>query len=764
MSRDTIEVIYYYSPRTSVVVKYVDYSTNQELSPMITIDGYTGKHYETEQLQIPDYTLQATTNNTTGEMTENTIEVIYKYAKNTKLIIKYLEKDDTPNDNTDNTVLADEVEMLGYEGKGYILQQIDIPNYKFVEVVGNTTGEMPREQTEVIYYYAKATKATVQHIDRETGEILKEESKEGKVGDLFQTHSEDFEGYVLVESPEKPNVMMTKEEQIVKYYYAKISEGLVEKHIDDITGEVLYTEEHEGNEGDEYDIKSRQLEGYDVVEEKLPKNSKGKITTELIEVKYYYIRKASVKIQYIEKATGKKLADDVVIEGHQNDVYTSETKEIKGYALIGVPENANGNMSVTKNENGTYNTETVVTYYYVKQSAGVEEKHIDIKTNNVLASEIHKGNVGDNYNISEREFDGYKLVEEKLPANAKGKMTQEKIVVEYYYVKETKVRVEYIDKLTNEKILTEEITGFEGDVYETEEKKFDGYDLVEVPSNGKGNMSAKEIVVKYYYQRKAEVEVKYLEKGTNYQLIETETKSGYVGDDYKAEEKEIPYYKLVENTKNTDGKMTKEKITVVYYYEKLKFNMKIDKWVSNVSMNGLALGAKDFSTKDELYKLEIHRNKVNTADIRATYKIRVSNTGEIEGTVGKITDLIPNGFTFHQEDNKIRWEQANGLLSTDTLKSETIKPGEYKEIEIVLRWNKGEGNFGSKVNTVLMNNLSNAAGFEDINKDDNRSTSEMLFSIITGLDRNDLIIVIAVVQIVLAITIGLLLSYKKKEN
>ena len=39
----------------------------------------------------------------------------------------------------------------------------------------------------------------------------------------------------------------------------------------------------------------------------------------------------------------------------------------------------------------------------------------------------------------------------------------------------------------------------------------------------------------------------------------------------------------------------------------------------------------------------------------------------------------------------------------------------------------------------------------------------MLLSIATGLDRNDRIVIIGIVQIVLAISIGLLVSYKKKQ-
>ena len=501
------------------------------------------------------------------------------------------------------------------------------------------------------------------------------------------------------------------------------------------------------------------------------------MTKELIEVKYYYIKKATVRVEHVDITPGKdgeklaeELAKEEIIEGHENDSYETEAKEIKDYNLVKIPENSKGTMTITKNPDGTYDAEIEVIYYYKKKAGGVIENHIDITTNKKLATEEHKGSIGDEYNIPPREFEGYDLVIEdkegnnRLPENSKGKMTEEKIEVNYYYIKQAKVKVEYIDKQTGEKLDEEEIKGHIGDSYETEEKEFEGYDLVEKPSNSTGEMEEEEIVVKYYYERKAEVEVKYLEKGTEYEIAQGERIEGYVGDKYETEQKEIPYYKFVEKTENYKGTMEKEKITVKYYYEKQIFNLGIDKWVSNVSVNGISQGAQNINNKDEIYKVDIHRSKAETAEIKITYKIRVTNEGEVEGTAGEIVEIIPAGYSYNQEDNSIHWEERNGTLVTDALKDETIKEGEYKEIEIVLRWDKGEENFGEKENFVILSKIDNPAGYEDIDREDNNSTSTMIITIATGLDRNDRIVIIGIVQIVLAISIGLLLSYKKKEK
>ncbi len=771
MGRDTIEVIYYYAKNTKVIVRYLekddteeDTEDNKVLAQPDTIEGYEGKEYETTAKEIPDYTFIECIGNSKGTMTEDTIEIIYYYSQDSMVIIKYLEKDNTPENTADNQVLAKQEIIPGHEGKEYTTNKKDIPNYTFVESTNNVKGTMGKEPIIVIYYYLPNTKATVQHIDRETGTILKQETKEGVVGDIFQTHAEDFEGYVLVQSPEKPNVPMEKEEIILKYYYAHISAGVIEKHIDVITGEILDSKAHTGNEGDPYDIPAKTFAGYDVVEEKLPTNNKGNMTKERIEVKYYYSKKAQVRVEYIDKQTGEKLVPDIILKGHENDPYETEQKQFENYSLEKIPNNWKGNMTITKNEDGSYQTETVVTYYYIKKSGGVIEKHIDITSGKELAKEEHKGNVGDSYHIPAREFSGYELVKEKLPSNSKGTMQEKEIEVIYYYVKLSKVTVEYIDKDTGEKLDQEEIKGYEKDPYETEEKEFDGYTLVEVPKNATGTMTNKDIVVQYYYRKKVNVEVQYLEKTSGNILAESETLQGYVGDPYETKAKDITYYNLVEQTENTKGKMTKDKITVIYYYEKQNFNLAVDKWVSKVSLDGITQTAKSLETKDEIYKIDIHRTKTETSQIKVTYKIRITNKGEIEGTVDKLTEIIPLGYHLNPKDNKLTWKENKGILVTEDLKEEPIAPGKYKEIEIVLRWDGGGENIGMKDNIVILSKTSNPAGYQDMSKEDDTSKAQMMIAIASGLDSRDRIVVVGIVEVVIAITIGMLVSYRKKNK
>ena len=77
------------------------------------------------------------------------------------------------------------------------------------------------------------------------------------------------------------------------------------------------------------------------------------------------------------------------------------------------------------------------------------------------------------------------------------------------------------------------------------------------------------ITVTYYYSKKpAKVIVKYIDKATGKEIeVDTEI-DGKIDDKYTTEQKNFENYKFLESTDNTEGEMTEDAITVIYYYEK----------------------------------------------------------------------------------------------------------------------------------------------------------------------------------------------------
>ncbi len=724
MTEDEITVIYYYRKKeTKVIVHYYEENTTKKLSEDVTINGRVDDPYSTVSADdIPiKYELVAEPVNKTGSMTEATIEVIYYYrVKDAVVHVRYLEK------GTD-IVLADPDRIDGKVDEDYQTTPKEIDGYQLVEYTGNEKGKFEVEPLTITYYYLYKTKATVQYIDKITGEILEESTTEGLEGDDFVTESKDFENYILDEEPPEKVVKMTKEEQILKYYYVHISGGVIEKHIDIISNEILANAAYEGNEGDDYDIPSRTFEEYDLVEDKLPTNSKGKMKIEPIEVIYYYIYRTKVTAEYIDKNTGEKLTEDVVQAGHEGDKYETERKNFEDYKLVEVPANADGDM--TKDE-------ITVTYYYVHVSGGVIVNHIDIKTGKQLIDEAkEEGYEGDPYETHEENIPEYDLVKEQYPENAKGKMTIDPTRVTYYYIKITEVNVKFVDKETGEEI--EEptnIPGHEGDDYTTEPKDVPGYDLIEEPENKDGTMTADPIDVIYYYKRPAKVIVNYYDIDTDEKIAREVEIDGHQNDEYTTEEKDIQYYKIEKVPENKDGKMevtvTKDEdgneivndITYVnYYYRKLVFNLKVDKIVKKAIVND-----QEIAINGVLGKVEVYRNSIQTSNVKIIYNIRVTNDSELSGKAN-IVEKIPDGMAMLTEDNP-DWK-IKGL--TATLKTGDIKPGESKDYEVVMTWRNEEANVGTKENMVTIT-TENEAGFNEQFETDNVSKATMIVAVATG--------------------------------
>ena len=144
------------------------------------------------------------------------------------------------------------------------------------------------------------------------------------------------------------------------------------------------------------------------------------------------------------------------------------------------------------------------------------------------------------------------------------------VITNTYKDMPTKVVVKYVDKDTG-KDITDEITidGNVDDEYTSEKKDFEKYDFLESTDNTSGKMDEDTITVTYYYSKKpAKVIVKYIDKATGKEIeVDTEI-DGKIDDKYTTEQKNFENYKFLESTDNTEGEMTEDAITVIYYYEK----------------------------------------------------------------------------------------------------------------------------------------------------------------------------------------------------
>ena len=755
MTENDITVIYYFRKKaTQVIVRHYEEGTTNKLSQDVVIDGRVDDAYTTvPATDVPiKYELSITPANANGNMAETTIEVIYYYrVKDAVVNVRYLEK------GTD-VVLAPEDRLDGKVDDDYAVSVKVIDGYTMVEHSGNEAGKFEVDPITITYYYLYNTRATVQYIDKTTGKILEESTQEGLEGEDFETESKDFANYILVEEPPQKTVKMTKDEIVLKYYYIHISSGVIEKHIDVISGEILANDTHNGNEGDAYNISSRTFNGYDLVEDRLPSNAQGTMKVDPIEVIYYYIYRTKVTAKYIDRATGNSLATDEVQNGHEGDQYTTERKTFDDYKLVAVPANADGAM--TKDD-------ITVTYYYVHTSGGVIINHLDVNTNKQLKDEAKiEGYEGDPYETHEENIPGYTLVQDKYPANANGTMTIDPTRVTYYYVKNTEVNIKYIDKETGEEIAEKtNIPGNEGDNFTTEPKDVPGYDLVEEPEQKDGTMTAEPIELIYYYRRPAKVIAKYFDNETKEEIATEEKQDGHQNDEYTTEAKDIKYYKLLETPSNANGTMTvtvtkdengndivEDTTYVNYYYRKLDFNLSIDKKVASVTVNG-----NETTINGDLAKIEVYRKDFSTAKVEVKYTIKVTNNGELSGKANILED-IPTGMTMSAEKNS-GWDIKETTAIRET---KDLQPGESEEYIVVLDWKNGANNVGMKENTASIISTENEAGYDEKDTADNEDKADVIVAISTG-GQTYIVVAGGILLVLIALGCGVYVGNKQSK-
>ena len=276
-----------------------------------------------------------------------------------------------------------------------------------------------------------------------------------------------------------------------------------------------------------------------------------------------------LKVRYVDINTGEEIEEvvdgeikdsTIIAEGTVDDRYETELKEFNKYITSSkrvyykkyfekypykleeagvdsveeymekeninpsepyIPENAKGTLELEENEDGTYNTEVIVTYYYAAKRK-IVVKYVDQNTGEEIENEeIKQGPEGDVYDITdnEKELEGYTLVE--IPKETEVEFADEDAEVTYYYAKNTDVSVKYVDEKTGESIdenANYEIKGYVGKEYKANKKDFDNYQLTKDSNNTEGTMTLEEQEVVYYYKK--------LEQQNNYQANTEITDTG----------------------------------------------------------------------------------------------------------------------------------------------------------------------------------------------------------------------------------------------
>lgn len=184
---------------------------------------------------------------------------------------------------------------------------------------------------------------------------------------------------------------------------------------------------------------------------------------------------------------------------------------------------------------------------------------------------------------------------------------------------------------------------------------------------------------------------------------------------------------------------------------KEKFDLKVNKYITKAIVTTKNKETVEEFENKEIAKLEIKSKNLKNTSIKLEYKIVVENIGNVSGTAEKILDYMPKDMKFNEKDNSGWYLGTDGNLYNETLKNTQIKPGEKKELTVILEKQMTTDNTGTFSNKVELTSLVTENGLDE-NKDGNTATQELIVTVSTG-KAPQILSTIAVLLIIIAITL-----------
>lgn len=142
----------------------------------------------------------------------------------------------------------------------------------------------------------------------------------------------------------------------------------------------------------------------------------------------------------------------------------------------------------------------------------------------------------------------------------------------------------------------------------------------------------------------------------------------------------------------------------------------------------------------KLAKVDINPKYANSSNVYVEYTLTVANKGEIAGYVKRIVDYVPDGLTLDTGMNSNWYVGADGNLYNQELEDVLIRPGESKDITLVLTKQMSDDGTGIVNNTFEIEKTYNEYAVNDIDSiegnkaqgEDDMSTADIIIGIQTG--------------------------------
>ena len=428
----SVTFIYVRLDAGNITVKYQD-KNGQQLKPAKTIAGSQslGQTYQTEPLDIENYTLTTTPANATGTFTDQEQTVIYVYVRRDagQIVVKY--QDSAGNQLAPDKILDGKAQL----GSVYQTEAILVPNFYLVATPENATGAFATDTQTVIYQYARsdAGNITVKYQDANGTTLALDDVLNGnhQLGRPYQTSAKTIENYRLIQTPANATGQFSDQAQTVIYVYTRADAGNITVQYLDENGKQLAADSvlsGQGQLGLPYETSPLNINGYTV--KSTQGNTTGTYTVQPQRVVYIYERTAGqpVTAKYQDQ-DGKSIHPDVVHSGYLGDNYSTEQLVIDGYTFKAVQGDVSGTFGTT--------AKTVI-YVYTESTPTIPDTQGTVTVHYVTKDGIKlneptvlSGKTGTTYQTVPLTFTDHELVGQ--PENATGLFTADNVDVTYVY-------------------------------------------------------------------------------------------------------------------------------------------------------------------------------------------------------------------------------------------------------------------------------------------------------------------------------------------
>ena len=401
----------FWGAKGKVNVKYVDINTNEEISTGALIEDFVGENYETVKKSVDGYKFVEVEGNETGTFSKETTNVIYKYAKLGKLVVKYVDED---NNSLEQDIVTNEVIGTSYETSAKTIN-----GYRLVRVEGNETGSYIDGTITVTYIYEQVGTLIIRYVDLYQNDLKNPISTTEKVGTSYDAPQLDFAGYKFIRVEGNKSGLYTAETIEVTFVYGKLN-TVVARYVDENGKDIIEPIETSDVVGENYKTIKKTFKDYDFIE--VIGNEEGQYKEEAIEVIYKYNKKSGkLVINYVDE-DGNNIIESVEKTEKVGTSYKTTKETFADYDFV----------EVDGKEEGKYIDGTIeVTYKYSKKIGKLVINYVDEDGNSIIDRVEKTAKVGEKYKTTKEEIGGFEFV--KVVGNEEGKYINGTIEVTYIY-------------------------------------------------------------------------------------------------------------------------------------------------------------------------------------------------------------------------------------------------------------------------------------------------------------------------------------------